>query len=105
MQIHITSQAWEKLMAAWPKEKVLRINGEVVGGCGMNVEYSLFWDERALHDQTTEIEGFPIHIDRETIEYLDTESLTIDYRANQGFKLVSPAQTLAYALSVKHRWE
>ncbi|MGG1991112.1 hypothetical protein [Brevibacillus brevis] len=43
-------------------------------------------------------------IDRETIAYIGSDLLTIDYRAQQGFRMVTPQQILAYGLQLKERW-
>jgi len=106
MRIELTETARVTLasLAAAGKERPLRINGELVGGCGMTVEYSLVWDDPLPQDELHEKEGLCFLLDRETKEFIGAEQLTIDYRENQGFRLVTPHQILAYCLKVKERW-
>jgi Fe-S cluster assembly iron-binding protein IscA len=87
-----------------PENKPLRVIGELVGGCGMTVEFSLVWDDLLPGDSQTAIGPATIVIDRETEEYIGSATLTIDYRDQQGFRLITPHQILAYALQVKERW-
>ncbi|MFY0544301.1 iron-sulfur cluster biosynthesis family protein [Brevibacillus sp. H7] len=105
MKIHITEAASTKLASLTTGTgRLLRVNGELVGGCGMNVEYSLVWDDRHPQDTVFESSGFDILVDPETEGYIGSDHLTIDYRENQGFRLVTPQQILAYALHLKDRW-
>ncbi|EMT54029.1 MULTISPECIES: iron-sulfur cluster biosynthesis family protein [Brevibacillus] len=85
--------------------QAVRINGELVGGCGMTVEYGLFWDDPAPSDQITEEAGVTFLLDAETVDYIGSDSLVVDYREQQGFRLVTPEQIVAYGLRVKGRWE
>lgn len=104
MEILLTTEAMRKLEHQWPAGMVLRVMGELVGGCGMNVEYSLVWDERSVRDIAAEANGRLIVTDAETEEFIGAASLTIDYRENQGFRLVTPGQIVAYGLQIKERW-
>lgn len=105
MSIHITEAAKTKLVSLSPDgHRPLRINGELVGGCGMTVEYSLVWDDQYPQDIVGEVDGFTVLLDPETEGYIGSEDITIDYRVNQGFRLITPQQILAYSLHVKDRW-
>ncbi|MDR7316207.1 iron-sulfur cluster biosynthesis family protein [Brevibacillus nitrificans] len=104
MQVTITQEAQERIIAASRPDKTIRINGELVGGCGMNVEYALWWDEANPTDQVIKIGEVTLAIDSQTIEHMDADKLTIDYRSQQGFRLVTPAQILAYGIQLKDRW-
>jgi Fe-S cluster assembly iron-binding protein IscA len=104
MDIQLTDEAVRKLEQLWPAGKVLRVIGELVGGCGMNVEYSLVWDERDGRDIAAEINGRFVVTDAETADFIGAARITIDYRENQGFRLVTPGQIVAYGLAVKERW-
>lgn len=55
MQVTITQEAKERIIAASRPDQTIRINGELVGGCGMNVEYALWWDEANPTDQVIKI--------------------------------------------------
>lgn len=105
MEIAVTNEAAERLVEMnKEQEKPIRINGELVGGCGMTVEYALWWDERVPSDLEVVVERMVFLLDKETIEYIGAEKLTVDYRPQQGFRLVTPQQILAYGLQVKERW-
>jgi Fe-S cluster assembly iron-binding protein IscA len=106
MNIQVTEAASAKLasLSATGEGKPLRINGELVGGCGMTVEYSMVWDEQHPQDRVYKVGGIRLLLDRETEGYIGADQLTIDYRENQGFRLVTPYQILAYSLHVKERW-
>jgi hypothetical protein len=104
MEIRVTDEARRKLEPQWPSGKVLRVIGELVGGCGMNVEYAMVWDERDVRDLAVEINGRLIVTDAETEHFIGAACVTIDYRENQGFRLVTPGQIVAYGLHVKERW-
>lgn len=104
MQIVVTPEAAERIAAASRPDQVIRVNGELVGGCGMNVEYSLCWDEPQPTDQVVELDSLTLVIDPETVRYIDADRLTIDYRPQQGFRLVTPQQFLAYGIHLKERW-
>jgi len=105
VEIVVTNEAAERLVEISKKqEKPIRINGELVGGCGMTVEYALWWDERGLSDLEVIVDRIVFLVDKETIEYIGSEKLTVDYRPQQGFRLVTPQQILAYGLQVKERW-
>ncbi|WP_238933355.1 iron-sulfur cluster biosynthesis family protein [Brevibacillus choshinensis] len=104
MQVTLTQEAAEKIQSVLQPGKTIRISGELVGGCGMNVEYALWWDEASPADHVVEIDALTFVIDPQTIEHMDTDRLTIDFRAQQGFRLVTPAQILAYGIHLKERW-
>ncbi|MGG1661251.1 iron-sulfur cluster biosynthesis family protein [Brevibacillus sp. NRS-1366] len=105
MEITVTTEAIERLMVMSKEhEKLIRINGELVGGCGMTVEYALWWDERGPYDREVKADSLTFLLDKETIEYIGAEKLTVDYRPQQGFRLVTPHQILAYGLQLKERW-
>lgn len=104
MNVFVTETALARLRQIWPEGKVLRIIGELIGGCGMTVEYSLVWDERSAQDILVEQDGLVIVTDAETVAFIAEPTLTIDYRENQGYRLVTPAQFIAYGLHVKERW-
>ncbi|EJL39492.1 hypothetical protein BAG01nite_33670 [Brevibacillus agri] len=101
MRIKLTKEAVDQLQKA---TRPVRINGELVGGCGMTVEYALWLDEATPQDQVIQVEGMTLLLDPETIAYIGSEALTIDYRPQQGFRLVTPEQIVAYGLSLKERW-
>ncbi len=101
VRIKLTKEAVDQLQKA---TRPVRISSELVGGCGMTVEYSLWLDEATPNDQVMQVEAMTLLIDAETIGYIDSDSLTIDYRAQQGFRLVTPQQILAYGLTLKERW-
>ncbi|USG68080.1 iron-sulfur cluster biosynthesis family protein [Brevibacillus ruminantium] len=106
MKISVSEAALERLREeAAKRTQPLRINGELVGGCGMTVEYGLFWDDKAPGDLTAEEGGVTFLLDRETTDYIGANALLIDYREQQGFRLVTPEQILAYGLRPKGRWE
>ncbi|WP_139488784.1 iron-sulfur cluster biosynthesis family protein [Brevibacillus dissolubilis] len=106
MNIEIKESAALKLKAAAKpsEDKIVRILGEIVGGCGMTVEYSLVWDEPAANDRLIEGEGFTLAIDPETEGYMDTSGVKLEYYDNQGYRLTTPAQIIAYGLRLKDRW-
>ncbi|WP_029099086.1 iron-sulfur cluster biosynthesis family protein [Brevibacillus thermoruber] len=105
MRVTLTDAARSVLAAlANERRQALRINGELVGGCGMTVEYGLFWDEPMSGDRVLEEEGMTLLVDKETETYVGAEELVIDYREQQGFRLVTPQEILAYGLQVKERW-
>lgn len=105
MKITATEAALSRLeQEAREHAQALRINGELVGGCGMNVEYGLFWDDPAPGDMITELGGIVLLLDAETAGYIGSDSLLIDYRDQQGYRLVSPEQIVAYGLRTKERW-
>ncbi|MFP3391244.1 iron-sulfur cluster biosynthesis family protein [Brevibacillus sp. SIMBA_040] len=107
MEIIVTQEALRQLNAmnhAKDKDTFIRINGELVGGCGMTVDYALWWDERGVNDLEVVVEKLTFLIDKATIEYIGSEKLTVDYRPQQGFRLVSPHQIVAYGLALKERW-
>lgn len=105
MEIAVTNEAAERLVeVSKQQEKPIRINGELVGGCGMTVEYALWWDERGASDLEVVVDRMVFLVDKETIEYIGAEKLTVDFRPQQGFRLVTPQQILAYGLQVKERW-
>lgn len=105
MQVTVTNEAKEQIHAAAGHEgKLIRINGELVGGCGMNVEYALWWDEAHPADELLQVDSLTVAIDPSTKEYIDSDRLVIDYRPQQGFRLVTPQQILAYGLKLKERW-
>ncbi|GAA4701817.1 iron-sulfur cluster biosynthesis family protein [Brevibacillus fulvus] len=101
MEIRWTEAAQVQLAEKWPDDKDLRIIGRYVGGCGANVEYSLVWDREAANDHCYPLFGQQLRIDPLTVEYLSVPVLTIDYRPNQGFRLVTPEQILSYGLQVR----
>lgn len=105
MELTVTTEAMERLLTI-PKasEKTIRINGELVGGCGMNVEYFLWWDEVLPDDLLLHVDSFTFVMDKETLGYIGSTQLKVDYRPQQGFRLVTPEQILAYGLQVKERW-
>lgn len=105
MELTVTTEAMERLRTI-PKalEKTIRINGELVGGCGMNVEYFLWWDEVLPDDLLLHVGSFTFVMDKETLDYIGSTQLKVDYRPQQGFRLVTPEQILAYGLQVKERW-
>ncbi|MEJ8546063.1 iron-sulfur cluster biosynthesis family protein [Brevibacillus borstelensis] len=106
MKITATQSAIAILQPMTAKQgQAVRINGVLVGGCGMTVEYGLFWDDKSPNDQMTEVEGVTFLLDPETAEYIGSSSLVVDYREQQGFRLVTPEQIVAYGLRVKGRWE
>ncbi|MFS0553241.1 iron-sulfur cluster biosynthesis family protein [Brevibacillus sp. 179-C9.3 HS] len=101
MIVKVTKEAVERIANT---DKPIRINGELVGGCGMNVEYALWWDTQSPEDEVYHIGSLTFLIDRETIAYIGSDTLTIDYRAQQGFRMVTPQQILVYGLQLKERW-
>lgn len=104
MQVILTQEAAQRLRFAGRPGKPIRINGELVGGCGMNVEYALWWDEALPSDQVIEVDSLTLVIDPQTVEHIDADKLTIDFRPHQGFRLVTPQQILAYGLPLTDRW-
>ncbi|GED72734.1 hypothetical protein BRE01_64360 [Brevibacillus reuszeri] len=107
MEITVTKEALGQLQAmnqAKDKNRFIRINGELVGGCGMTVEYALWWDERGVDDLEHHVEDLTFLMDKATIEYIGADRLTVDFRPQQGFRLVSPQQIVAYGLVLKERW-
>lgn len=105
MIVTLTQEAEERFLTiAGDTPKPIRINGELVGGCGMTVEYALWWDEILPTDQTIAVGTLALVVDKETVDYIASDKLVIDYRAQQGFRLVTPEQILAYGLQVKERW-
>lgn len=105
MEVQLTQAAKEKLAAlAGNEERNVRINGELVGGCGMNVEYFIWWDEALPGDLKVVGEGMTFVLDEETKEYIGADTLKIDFHPQQGFRLITPQQILAYGLQVKERW-
>lgn len=104
MQVTLTQEAAERIKSVNRPGKIIRINGELVGGCGMNVEYALWWDDSSPDDQVIEVDSLTLVIDPQTIEHIDSDKLTIDFRQQQGFRLVTPAQILAYGIHLKDRW-
>ncbi|WP_242466673.1 MULTISPECIES: iron-sulfur cluster biosynthesis family protein [Brevibacillus] len=101
MIVKVTKEAEERMAST---DKPIRINGELVGGCGMNVEYALWWDSQGPEDEVYQVDSLTFLLDRETIAYIGSDLLTIDYRAQQGFRMVTPQQILAYGLQLKERW-
>ncbi|MFM1650968.1 iron-sulfur cluster biosynthesis family protein [Brevibacillus sp. B_LB10_24] len=104
MHIEVTKTAREKIKDTEPAGSVLRVNGELVGGCGMNVEYSLVWDEPGSADRLTGLDGLSIAVDPETEQFIGASQLKIDYVEQQGFKLITPGEILAYGLRLRERW-
>ena len=105
MELTVTTEAMERFQAlSEASDKTIRINGELVGGCGMNVEYFLWWDEAFPDDLLLTVDAFTFVIDKETLGYIGSTQLKVDYRPQQGFRLVTPEQILAYGLQVKERW-
>lgn len=105
MIVTLTQEALEQFQTmASNTGKPIRINGELVGGCGMTVEYALWWDEEMPGDQIIPVKSLTFLIDQETEAYIGSDNLTIDYRSQQGFRMVTPQQILAYGLRVKERW-
>jgi len=104
MEIKITERAQEELRRIRPGQDVLRISGELVGGCGMNVAYFLYWDDDQTADPLVTVDGLRLVVDEETSTFLDSASLTIEYLPHQGFRLITPAQIVAYGLRPKPRW-
>jgi len=105
MEVTVTPEAKERLLAlSEASELTIRINGELVGGCGMTVEYFLWWDEKLPDDLVLQIDAITFVLDKETLGYIGSSQLKVDYRPQQGFRLVTPEQILAYGLQVKERW-
>ncbi|WP_400163498.1 iron-sulfur cluster biosynthesis family protein [Brevibacillus sp. TJ4] len=105
MDIQVTETARERLETlAGNEEKTVRINGELVGGCGMTVEYFLWWDEILPGDLKVSHDRLTFVVDKETREYIGTDTLKIDFHPQQGFRLITPQQILAYGLAIKDRW-
>ncbi|MFD2371438.1 iron-sulfur cluster biosynthesis family protein [Brevibacillus sp. GCM10020057] len=104
VQIVLTTEAAERIAAASRPDKVIRVNGELVGGCNMDVDYSLYWDEPQPADQVIQLDAMTFVVDPETVRYIDADRLTIDFRPQQGFRLVTPQQFLAYGIQLKERW-
>lgn len=104
MNIMLTEEARQRLQELAHEPKTIRINGELVGGCGMNVEYFIWWDEATPDDLVKQIGSWTFLLDKETIAYISDDQLKVDYRPQQGFRLATPQQILAYGLQVKHRW-
>lgn len=104
MNIVLTEEARQRLQELVHETQTIRINGELVGGCGMNVEFFIWWDEALPDDLVKRIGNWTFVVDRETIGYISDDQLKVDYRPQQGFRLVTPQQILAYGLQVKQRW-
>lgn len=105
MEITVTTEAKKRLEEiATNPARPIRINGELVGGCGMTVEYALWWDDMLPHDLVIPVGGLTLVIDQETRDYIGADKLVIDYRPQQGFRLITPQQIVAYGIKVKERW-
>lgn len=100
----LTQEASQRLEELGAEKSTIRINGELVGGCGMNVEYFIWWDEAGPDDLVKQVDGWTFLLDQETIQYISDDHLKVDYRPQQGFRLVTPQHILAYGLPIKPRW-
>lgn len=85
MVITLTEQALNKLKTTELEEgKYPRIEADYHGGCGVSIQFKLFFDEARPNDTVIEYDGIQIRFDRFTKRYLEEET-QIDYNEEKGF--------------------
>lgn len=90
MKLRLTDAARQQLTGfTVPENRVLRIDADMKGGCGISVHLSVEAGEPRRHDTTLDCGGGIIfHIDRFTERYLDEEA-EIDWTKENGFTIGS----------------
>lgn len=90
MKIRLTDAARQQLAGlTGAKDRVLRIDADMKGGCGISVQLSVEAGEPRRHDTTLDCGGgIVFHIDRFTGRYLDEET-EIDWTKENGFTIGS----------------
>ncbi|MGM7700736.1 iron-sulfur cluster biosynthesis family protein [Pseudalkalibacillus sp. Hm43] len=85
MNLTITEEALQQLkQLTLEKDKILRIDAEMQGGCGTMMKFKLIEDDSRKGDIVIHSDGMDFHIDLFTKRNLD-EELTLDYDSETGF--------------------
>ncbi|WP_349410111.1 iron-sulfur cluster biosynthesis family protein [Pseudalkalibacillus sp. SCS-8] len=85
MQMTVTEKALHQLkLLKLAEGKILRIDAEMMGGCGTMMKFKLIEDESRKGDDVIQAAGIDFYVDLFTKRNLDDE-LTLDYDDETGF--------------------
>ncbi|OLO40388.1 hypothetical protein BTR23_07835 [Alkalihalophilus pseudofirmus] len=101
MEVIITDSAYSRLVSEFEQEAIeLRVLAIDTYECSTMLEFQLALDERRIEDTVITCKKVNVLLDQKAIEEIG-HYLKVDYYANQGYRLINSAQTLAYGLRIK----